>query len=40
MMPRNREFWQVEGLREEYIPQIARIERACFTDPWLSLIHI
>ena len=34
MMPRNREFWQVEGLREEYIPQIARIERACFTDPW------
>ena len=34
MMPRNKALWQVEGLKEEHIPQIAAMERACFTDPW------
>ncbi len=34
MKQRNKALWQVEGLREEYIPQIAAMERACFTDPW------
>lgn len=34
MKQRNKTLWQVEGLGEEHIPQIAAMERACFTDPW------
>ena len=34
MKQRNKALWQVEGLKEAHIPQIAAIERACFTDPW------
>lgn len=34
MKQRNKTLWQVEGLKEAHIPQIAAIERACFTDPW------
>lgn len=34
MKQRNKALWQVEGLGEAHIPQIAAIERACFTDPW------
>ena len=34
MKQRNKTLWQVEELREEHIPPIAAIERACFTDPW------
>lgn len=34
MKQRNRTLWQVEGLKEAHIPQIAAMERACFTDPW------
>lgn len=34
MKQRNKTLWQVEGLKEAHIPQIAAMERACFTDPW------
>lgn len=34
MKQRNKALWQVEGLKEAHIPQIAAMERACFTDPW------
>ncbi len=34
MKQRNKMLWQVEGLKEAHIPQIAAMERACFTDPW------